>query len=169
MRLFKTIRDKDVGLNIRDPAIYGERNAARAVVFDNNGDIALLHVTKMHHHKLPGGGIEEGEEIIEALKREAIEEIGCAVHNIRELGIIDEFRNQLSLHQTSYCFIANVEGEKGISRFDEGELASGFEPVWVSLDNAIQILEQETNIDDYEGKFIRIRDLLFLKEAKKEK
>ncbi len=40
-----------------------------------------------------GRGIEEGEDNIEALKRECMEEIGCTITNVRELGVIEEYRN----------------------------------------------------------------------------
>ena len=45
-------------------------------------------------------------------------------------------------------------------------MADGFEPVWLSLEEAIKTLESEDSIEDYEGKFIHLRDLIFLKEAK---
>jgi hypothetical protein len=37
--------------------------------------------------------------------------------------------------------------------------------VWVSLDEAIEIINKDMP-DNYEGKFIKIRDLCFLEEAK---
>jgi 8-oxo-dGTP diphosphatase len=45
------------------------REAARAIVYDKDGNIAILNVSKQKYHKLPGGGIEEGEDIQSALKR----------------------------------------------------------------------------------------------------
>jgi len=37
---------------------------------------------------------------------------------------------------------------------------------WVDLDRAIRVLESEADVENYEGKFIQMRDLTFLKEAK---
>jgi ADP-ribose pyrophosphatase YjhB (NUDIX family) len=167
MRLILTIRDIDTGASFPDPAIYKERSASRAVVFDGDHKIALLHATNKHYHKLPGGGIEAGENIETALHRELSEEIGCSVQNIRELGIIEEYRNKFSLHQISYCFLADLAGEKGTPHLEEDEIADGFEPVWMDLEAAIKTLESETSIEDYEGRFIQMRDLAFLKEALK--
>src|SRR3990167_2065115 len=103
MKILKTIRDKDLGLDFQNPSVYErEREAARAIVFDKDNNIALLHATNKSYHKLPGGGVEKGEDIIQALKREVLEEIGCEIDSIKELGIIEEYRNKFSLHQLSY-------------------------------------------------------------------
>ena len=165
MNILKTIKDEDFGLNNPTPATYRERKASRAIVFDKDKKVALLHATKKNFHKLPGGGIEEGENTADALARELLEEIGCSADNIRELGIIEEYRNKFNLHQISYCFLADLVGDKGIPNLEEDEIADGFEPVWMSVKDAIETLESEINVQDYEGKFIRLRDLTFLQKV----
>lgn len=167
MVTLKVIRDTDIGSNTPDPEHYEERRAARAIVFDGERKVALLHATKKGYHKLAGGGIEEGEDIIEALKRECLEEIGCNIGNVKELGVIEEYRNDFKLHQISYCFIADLVGEKGQNKLEADELADGFEPEWMTIEDAIRALESEASIEHYEGRFIRLRDLTFLKEALK--
>ena len=166
MDILKTIRDGDIGSGTPAPESFKERKASRAIVFDVDNNVALLHATKKNYHKLPGGGIEEGEDIHETLRRETLEEIGCDVKNIRDLGIIEEYRNGFSLHQVSYCFIADLSGEKGANHLEDDEIADGFEPVWLNLQSAIEVLEGEDSIENYEGKFIRLRDLTFLRAAK---
>ncbi len=166
MNILKTIRDKDVGSPVVAPEKFRGREASRAIVFDQEKKIALLHSTKNHFHKLPGGGVEEGEDIKMALRREVLEEIGCEIENIRELGIIEEYRNKFELHQLSYCFITDLAGEKGTPQLDEGEITEGFVTEWLALDDAITTLETETDIKDYQGNFIQVRDLVFLREAK---
>lgn len=168
MEVIKIIRDADVGEDAPAPALYRERTAARAIVFDTEGNIALQYITKNEYHKLPGGGVEEGENIEMGLTRELAEEIGCAVGNVRELGVIEEFRNEQKLHQTSHCFVADVAGEKGVPNPDEGEVADGAEAVWMSLESAIQTLErEEARVENYTEKFMLLRDFTFLKEARK--
>ena len=163
MNIITTIQDDDFGLEFTATTPTQERKASRAIVLDENGNVALLHATKKHFHKLPGGGVEAGESIEEALKRELAEEIGCMAKNIRELGIVEEFRNKFSLHQLSYCFIADISGEKGIPHLEPDEIADGFETVWLSLEDAINTIEGEALVEDYEGKFIQKRDLILLK------
>ncbi|HEY4487404.1 MAG TPA: NUDIX domain-containing protein [Candidatus Paceibacterota bacterium] len=166
MKLLATIRDIDIGSSTEPPSHYEERGASRAVIFDSQKNIALLHATKKNYHKLPGGGIEEGEGVETALRREALEEIGCYIQNIRELGVIEEYRNRFSLHQISHCFIADLAGEKGAPDLQPGEeIEDGFETIWMELSTAVKTLARESDITYYEGKFIQKRDLMFLEEA----
>ena len=166
MRLLKTIRDTDFSLELPTPTTYTEQESARAVVYDGKNNIALFHAKRKSYHKLPGGGIQENEDVEFALRRELLEEIGCAVQNVRELGMIEEYRNGIGLHHKTYCFIADIVGEKGEPRLEQDEIEEGFEPEWMPLEVAIKTIERETaEVAHYEGKFIRLRDLTFLKEA----
>ena len=165
MELVLTIRDADIGELFPPPTEYKERTAARAIVLDTEGKIALLHATNKGYHKLPGGGVEQGEDMQTALERELREEIGCAARNFRELGIIEEYRNQFPLHQFSHCYLADLQGEKGTPHLEPDELADGFMTEWLNLEDAVKTLENEIAIKNYEGKFIRLRDLTFIKAA----
>jgi len=166
MRILKIIKDQDFGTEVKPFVANCEREAGRAVVSDRENNIALLNVTKKKYHKLPGGGVEKGEDIISATRREVKEEIGCEIINIRELGIIEEYRNKFGLYQISYCFTADLSGDKGTPSFEQGEIDDGFEPIWLNIDLAIKTLESESDVENYEGKFIQLRDLTFLKEAR---
>ena len=92
---------------------YSLREAARAIVFDKDKNIALLLVGRDKYYKLPGGGIEEGEDRMFGLQRECYEEIGCAVEVVGEVGYTVEYWKEDNERQTSYCYIAKVVGEKG--------------------------------------------------------
>lgn len=167
MELLKTIKDSDIGSAIEAPNSFKERHASRAVVFDKENNVALFHATKKQYHKLPGGGVEKGEDLEAALRRELLEEIGCAVKNIRPIGVIEEYRNKFGLHQFSHCFIAEVDGEKGKPHLEEGEIAEGFVTEWMNIEVAIRTVESERAVEDYQGKFIQMRDLCFLQEAQR--
>lgn len=167
MNILRTIKDEDFGLVGEVAVEYRDRSAARAVVFDGNGNVALLHARKFDYHKLPGGGVDEGEEIADALMREVLEEIGCAIKNVRELGVIEEFRNENQLHQISYCFLADLAGEKGEPHYTESEIEEQFIPDWMPFDEAIKKMEEElARTDNYAAKFMTTRELTFLKAAR---
>ena len=150
----------------KEAATYTLREAARAVVFDKEGKIALLHVTKRNFYKLPGGGIDKGEDKVATVKRECYEEIGCDVDVIKELGIVTEYNRVISLKQISYGYLIKVIGEKHKPNLTKKEIDDGFEHVWLTYNDAIIALE--SNEDGVTGNpYIRQRDLTFLAEAKK--
>ena len=147
---------------------YKVRNAARAIVFDNDGMVALLNATKEHYYKLPGGGIEKGEDNETALKRECNEEIGCDIKIIKELGSTLEYRKKYNLKQTSYCYIAKLVGEKGVPHLEQDEINEGFETVWLPLAEALKKV-RESKPTVYEGSYMVSRDTALLEAAVKEK
>lgn len=165
MKLIKEIQEQDVNSDAPtvDDRSFRTREAARAIVFDADGKVALLYVGKHNYHKLPGGGIDSGEDIHTALARELMEEIGCSASVTGEVGEIIEHRNQFELIQKSYCFTATVSSKNGQPDFTEKEIDEGFSIVWAdNLVSAIELLENDTP-KNYEGEFIRIRDLAFLR------
>ncbi|MBU3142687.1 NUDIX domain-containing protein [Clostridium sp. CF012] len=165
MDLIKEIYEKDIGYNNESIEIaYKLRKASRSIVVNDSDKIALLFVSKNNYHKLPGGGIEAGEDIKTALNREVMEEAGVNIDVLGEIGTIIEYRNKYEMLQISYCYYSEVKGDIKEPSFTEEETNSGFKLKWVALDEAIAMLENDKP-DNYLGKFIQCRDLLFLKSA----
>ena len=167
MKLLKIIKHADLFSDHKneDAEEYKIRKAARAVVFDDEKKIAILKVAKHNYHKLPGGGVEKREDLMNALEREMLEEIGCKVTVFGEVGRIIEHRDKWNIKQESFCYLANLVGKKEQPCFTKEETDDGFELMWVSLGRAIEIIEKD-NPNSYDGKFIKVRDLCFLEEAK---
>lgn len=168
MNLLSIIHDSDLyeGVVDADSTGYRVRTAARAVVLDDLGQVALLKVGNHRYYKLPGGGIEEGEDPRQALSRELREEIGCEANVIAEVGEIVQYLDQKQLKQISYCYLAKQIGEKNAPDFTNEELANGFEIHWAKdMDEAIALLEH-SNTEDYSGVSIVKRDLILLMTAK---
>lgn len=146
---------------------YFVRRAARAVLNDENGQIALLYAGQRKYYKLPGGGIDEGEEIFAAMARELLEETGCIAEIVQDLGIVIEWRDFDTMHQISYAFKAVKIRQDFSPSFTQSELDEGFEIRWVSdIDEAIRLVESEVGHDDIEVKFMAMRDTAILRAAK---
>ena len=163
MKLILEIRDKELGLKSKKPSVMKRRDASRAVLIKGRKK-ALLNVTRQKYHKLPGGGVEGKESIKEALQRELLEETGCTIKIMGEVGKIVEHRARTNVLQTSYCYIAKAIKE-GKPKFDAGERRAGFRLEWVGIKQAMEALGNEKP-RAYEGKFIVVRDLEILKAAK---
>ena len=165
MELLKEIYDEEYPLeNISDTNSWKIREAARAILFDNDNLIPLLFVSKFNYHKLPGGGIDEGEDKEKALIRECLEEVGSEIEVIGEIGQITEYRARQKMIQTSYCCYGNIIS-KGEPNFTDKEVSEGFKIIWLPLHEAIFTIEHDKS-EDYTGLFIQKRDLEFLKRTK---
>lgn len=170
MQLLKTIKHSDLfpAYGAENKEYFRLRKVVRAVVFDSENKIAILKVARHNYHTLPGGGIEDGESMTGALEREMLEEIGCNITAVREVGKIIEYRDEQNLQQETFYYMANLVGEKGKPNFTQGEIYAGFEIKWVSLDEAMHIMKNDQP-DNYDGKFIKVRDLCFLEEVRYKK
>jgi len=139
------------------------RKAARTVLLDSQDCVAIVHVRQNDYYKIPGGGVEDGEDIPTAARREAHEESGCDSEIIAELGSVETiFSDRID---DSTGFLARIKGAKHAPNFDNYEQERGFEITWQpSLCVAIQIIEQHAVADDY-ARALQKRDLKFLKLA----
>ncbi|EJP4177885.1 NUDIX domain-containing protein [Vibrio vulnificus] len=130
-----------------DEKIIFQRSAARAICVDGE-DILLLYTERYHDYTIPGGGIDEGEDVIAGLVRELEEETGAKnIHNIKPFGIYEEFRPWYKgeanvMHMHSYCYTCKIDRELGETRFEEYEVKNGMKPLWVNIHQAIAHNEQ---------------------------
>lgn len=100
MRLLFELDRKDYGQCTRTYV----RNSARSIIIFS-GQVAMVHSLKYDYYKFPGGGIRDGENPIDAMIRETIEEAGLKVlpETVREYGIVH--RIQKSTVDETECFI----------------------------------------------------------------
>lgn len=165
LELIREISEKDIGYSHKDEEIaYKIRKASRTIVLNESNEMALLYVSKNNYHKLPGGGIEDQENIEIALNREVMEEVGVNIRVLGEVGIIIEYRDEFKQIQISYCYYSKAIGEAIKPTFTDQEISDGFELKWVPIDEAVGILEKDEP-NNYMGKFIQSRDVLFLRKA----
>lgn len=151
---------------------FSMRPTVRVVIFDENRAICIRSKKGSGFSFLPGGGIEDNEDMVEALKRECLEEVGCNITNIQKIGTVIEHRDETKEKRTSECFVANLLGEKLEPSLAIGDEA-GFDVIWVDIKQAIDLLENQKNIINektnnfYSKTFNTVRDLYILKSLRK--
>ena len=146
-----------------------ERQSVRIVLFDNQGKIALgfypSNNTSEEEYLLPGGGVEKNEPILDALVRESLEETGCHIKNIKKLGIIKEYGvgKKRKHNQDTYCFTAEVDGEKMLPQYTKKEQQDLLEVHWLTLEKALEAINNQPL------SFNKVRSLMCLEEVRKSK
>ena len=122
MRLICELNDKIIlgqdGLSDKAP-----RLTARAIVRNQVGLYAVMYSDKFKLHSLPGGGVEEGEDVLTALCREVYEETGCVCDEIKELGIVEENRASLDYTQIDYYYVVTTTHAKDHKIYSNGNAA----------------------------------------------
>lgn len=140
-KIIVNVNDKSLGLN--DLKVNDEckvRYGSRGIVIEQNGDIAIFNKRSKNEYKLPGGGIEEGENPMEAFMREIMEETGCEIEIIDYLGLAVEEKGQTNFKQISYVFVAKVlNNTKGL-HLTEKEKDEDAVVMWVSLREAVELV-----------------------------
>lgn len=164
MRRLICLTETDAGIEPSSRERADTRHAARAVLFDHSSRIALLYVASDNYYKLPGGGVEPGETLEEALRREVLEETGCTIDVLGEVGMIEEHRNAWGITQYSYCYLARVTGPCAEPCFTDHEIEDGFSLDWATPDEAIALIRDSVP-QSYHGRFIQVRDRILLEEA----
>lgn len=144
------------------------RYAARGILVDDNLNIAMMFMSKNGYYKLPGGGIESSETNEIAFLREVREETGFNSVIVKELGYIEEHKMQNQFMQISYCFVAKKYSDKQTVSFTENEKDLGFNLIWMTYENAIEVMTKsfETCLE-YGMRFMLLRDKTILKFAYK--
>ena len=158
------IADKDFGFNTPKEKNDKIRFSVRIILKNNRGEICVIKSEKYGYMQVPGGGIDPGESILEALRRETKEETGFLIDDISPLGYVlekrEDVRNEHDWGRTvSYVFTASIDKEVGTD-YTEAEQNEKFRPTWIKLEDFINEQEKnEGNIISYSGSFSNRRDL----------
>lgn len=114
MKILRTITDEDIfpeGIlkTFDKPEKYEDRVAVKIVIFNNENKIALAGT---RYRLLPGGGVEAGETLVDAVLRESREEVGCDLKNLEEFAVTGEFKKKRG-YQVTHFFSGEVSGRIG--------------------------------------------------------
>ena len=100
-----------------------DRQIVRAIVFDEQG---WLYFMRAHRDddfgpatliETSGGGVEPGEDLLTAIRRELKEELGADVEVICPIGTVSDYYNLLHRHNLNHYYLckATAFGEKHLT------------------------------------------------------
>lgn len=148
--------------NYADTTKVLEKSNVRGIIIID-GKIAMQR-SSVGEYKIPGGGMEEGEDYEETLSRELREEVGLVLikGSMRPLGEITEIRKDIFAPDTKYIshslfFACEVTEERLPIAPTLSEQKKGYVPAWVTLEELY-----ETNSRLGKDPWIK-RDTAFIK------
>lgn len=161
MKLICELNDKIIlgqdGLSSKAP-----RLTARAIVKNRDGLYAVMYADKFKLHSLPGGGVDDGEDVLTALRWEVYEETGCICDEIKELGIVAENRASLDYTQINYYFVVTTKHTPSENHLTEAEQANRTVVRWHTFDEMVRLINEQ-EFDRVQGKYLKARDMAALK------
>lgn len=170
MDLIIKISDADIGERTCEIHNPNTRHAVRTILLNDNGEIAILNKSEKNEYKLIGGGIEKHESLEQALRREVMEETGCEIAILKELGYVEEYQTVNNFVQTSYIYVTKVRNDTKELHFTEQEKNEGAKLCWYKPNAALQHIKNSyaklipskySNL--YSSRMVVKRDSLILK------
>lgn len=145
---------------------WNTRRTVKAIVLNAEDQIGLVTNPVHGLFLLPGGGVEEGETLEEAIERECKEEVGFSVEVLESMGSIVEFRDRDGNQYETLLFVAKTI-KPGHAERTEDEIKNGLEIKWISLEEASLVFKEQlerlkrNEINFYNSGFNVYRDAMF--------
>ena len=167
--------NKQINIELQDTQwqfeyVDHDRNIARAIVYDENGLFYFVRAERDDDFgkatliETAGGGVEDGEDLIDAVKRELKEELGVKVSVICKIGVVSDYYNLIHRHNINHYFLCRAE-EFGNKDLTEDEINSfHLSTLKLSYEEAVQ--EYEYRANTRLGKLVANRELPVLHRAK---
>ena len=139
------------------------RITARAIVRRTDGLFAVMHIGKYDMYMLPGGGVDDGEAIEDALRRELAEETGCLCREIMPLGVVTENRAHADYTQMSYYFAVTTGGAAEEKHLTAEEISNGTSLQWRTMEEVLHLIGDPVH-EVFQRRFLQARDMAALNE-----
>ena len=167
--------EKELFINLQDDQwefdyIDHDRTIVRAIVFDEEDKFYFVKAVRDDDFgkatliETSGGGVEENEELLDAIKRELKEELGVEVDVICKIGVVSDYYNLIHRHNINNYFLCKVKsfGDKNLTKeeMDDFHLST----LRLSYEEACKEYEYRANTKL--GKLISNRELPILYRAK---
>lgn len=167
--------NNEIKLNLRDEEwdfdyTDHDRRIVRAIVFDDDGYFYFVRAdrddifAKSVVIETSGGGVEEDENLEEAIKRELIEELGAEVRVICKLGVVSDYYNLIHRHNINNYFLCKAISFGDRHLTDDEIEKYHLSTLKLSFDEAIYEYERCKN--SKLGRLIANREMPILKHAK---
>ncbi len=140
MKLLKT--HVHPAIDTMENKTISKRIATRSIAL-NGTDILVLYTQRYDDYSLPGGGVELGEDLVDGMKRELMEETGAKnIQNIVPFGAYEEYRPARNKekevqHMISYCYTCTVDKDLNAPAMESYEINNGMQPKWMPIVEAI--------------------------------
>ncbi len=147
-----------------------DRNIVRAIVYDNDGLFYFVRANrddifgKATMIETSGGGVEENEDLISALKRELKEELGIQVEIISKIGVVSDYYNILHRHNISNYFLCKVIAFGDNNLTDDEKNVFHISTLKLTYEEAIEEYKRCSNAKI--GRLVANRELPIIYKAK---
>lgn len=147
-----------------------DRNIVRAIVVDDDGYFYFVRADRDDDFgraviiETAGGGVEVGEDLDKAIKRELNEELGAQVEVICKIGVVSDYYNLIHRHNINNFYLCRAVsfGEKMLT--DDEINYFHLSTLKLTYDEAIQ--EYAKNQESMLGRIVANRELPILIRAK---
>jgi ADP-ribose pyrophosphatase YjhB (NUDIX family) len=144
------------------------RYGARGVLLDGRSNVGMMYMSASDLFKLPGGGVDKGEDPRDAFVREILEETGFEAEIMHELGWAEEHKIRNRFMQYSYCYLARALRNTGKTMLSANERKLGMTIAWLTPSEASEAMRNAVlRTDDYSKRFMLMRDRAILEHAMK--
>ena len=146
-----------------------DRAIVRAIVVDDDGAYYFVRAVRNDDFgaatliETSGGGVEPGEDLVTAVKRELREELGAETEVLCEIGLVSDYYNLIHRHNLNHYFLCRVLsfGEKHLTEEEIGQYH--LSTLKLSFEEAAA--EYERRRDSRLGRLIANRELPVLMRA----